>query len=126
MAEFLLHAQGRVDTKTGLSSWDKWAIVEVYPDGRCTEPPSPSSLFVIVKIPGLSLKAGQNYMQPYMALFVAADGHPIMINRRLYEIDITLIPESLKTTMFINKIVTIPLNEIKSFIRNKETGAYEG
>ena len=36
-------------------------IVQVYEDGRCTEPPSPDSKMVIVKVPGLSVELARKY-----------------------------------------------------------------
>lgn len=79
MAEFLIYNTthwmdkwtpeevAKLDTKQMAkynARYRKGDIVEVYPDGRCIEKPSPNSKMAIIKVPGLSFAEAKHLMEP--------------------------------------------------------------
>lgn len=110
------------------SVYERGDIVVAMPDGwgwgkeehpmTSTESPTP---FFIVKIPGVTVKEAQKYLQPEVD-----DTNPtIVLSRRLWRINIDDVPSGIKKTILDTGEVTLEFAQIKNFIHNKQTGINE-
>lgn len=95
-------------------------IVEVFEDGRLQTPPF-GSPFVLINITGVSKVQADKYMEPRWDS-LAIDKR-LMIQRRNFHIDYTILPTALINKLRDTREATVTLTQVKNYIRNKETGA---
>lgn len=82
------------------------------------------SRFFIVKIPGITVAQAKKYLQPRVDSF-DSEGYPITKTSRLWEFEVDSVPQWVKDDIKNNGEVTVTWNQIKSYIKNKKTGATE-
>lgn len=87
-------------------------VVEAFEDGKIQDP-FPGSPFVLVRVTGLSKAVADKYIESTDTL------------RRKFKIRIDDVPTAIKQELTTNRVVTVTLAQIKSFIRNKVTGLDE-
>lgn len=90
MAEFLIKAIDATNPdkdKDIRGCYKRGDVVQVYPDGTCTEELSPYSKMFIVKVPGMSFKDAQKYIKSEI------DEKGEMLRRREYGFDLTKVAD---------------------------------
>lgn len=93
MAELLIKAVDATHAdpvKDERGCYKRGDVVEVYEDGRCSEPVSPNSPFYILKIPGLAADEMRKYMQGE----TDQTGEPL--RRRAFKFDLDALPAPIK------------------------------
>lgn len=101
-------------TKDQRGSWKRGMVVSIYDDGKCVEPPAPTSKMAFVHIIGLAKTQAEKYLEQ------TED------RRRLFKIDWTTLPASAKTSLRDTRELTVTLAQVKKYIRNLATNALEG
>ena len=89
-------------------------IIQVYPNGTCTEQPSPNSRMYILKVPDLDYETVKEYMQP--------DINPEtdeLIKRRKFMIDIPSIPLNIRNQIKDDRWITVNWDTVKQYLIRK-------
>ncbi len=100
--------------KDARGCWKRGMVVEIYPDGVCTEPPTPGSKTVFVHIPRLPVDTVSKYLEQTES------------RRRTHKIDWSLLPNAVKNTLVNTLELTISINQLKKYIRNLDTNITGG
>lgn len=106
--------------KTRVGCWLKGHIIDVYDDGKCTEPPAPGTKGVFVHIPGLD----KSYVLDYIQTETSGVKY-----RRVHKFDPSILPAAITDELDANREITLvstTLSELRGWIRNQHTGLLEG
>lgn len=108
MAEFLIRAIDNTmplgnDAKDEAGSYKRGDIVEVYPDGTCTEPPAPGSNAYIIILPGYSLDKAKALVE------TERYADRVLIKRRRYRFPFDRLTDTQKETLLRTRTLTIYL-----------------
>jgi len=124
MAEFLIKATNATHAdpvKDRRGCYKRGDIVQVFPDGACTEQPSPNSNMVIIKVVGLSFEAAQKYMLSEMD---TVDPRKTL-TRRKFRIRVDDVPVGVRNTLRDERWITLDWAQVRNFLRNKITNTDE-
>ena len=84
----------------------KGDVIAVYPDGACKEKPSPSSKFIIVKIPDMTVEEGKVLLEE------SRDAKGDILRRRKSRIAIEELPTETKDQISTDRQVIISKTQI--------------
>jgi len=125
MADFLIMAKDKTHTDPDKDArcYKRGDIVEVFEHGKMQTPPV-GSPFVLVRVTGITKAQADQYMEEDKEAFITPKLEPdyIMVRRRVYHIDYTLLPLAIINKLRDGRFIEISLLQAKNFIRNKVTG----
>jgi len=96
-------------------------IIVVKPDGHIWGKEEGLPKFVVVKIPGATTEQTQKYLSPEINALALEE----TLTRRLWRVNIDMIPNSLLKKLRDTGTVTVTWTQIKGYIQNKATLAVE-
>lgn len=107
-------------------------IIDVFQ--KCTEPPAPSSIFVLIQVPGLKWEDAQIYITSFKEVVVedprAPSHRPFRTrikHKKLFKIDLDALPNPYRQSLVETKwaVFDRPAREFENYIINKRTGVSE-
>ena len=122
MAELLILNQDNGDPK-----WEVGDVVEVYPNGRCSEEPSPDSKFIIVKIPDLDYETAKKMYEQCVydgtEPNLVTGYRPGIVKHRRYNLSLPTPGRSVsKGQGVLNKVDNMELQDFLDIIMDKTDG----
>lgn len=94
--------------------------VVVMPDGHEWGREEGLPKFWIVKIPGMAVETARRWIASWMD--TTNPEKPTALQRRLYRLDRTKIPQNILTTLNSTGVISVPLRTAEKFIVNQQTG----
>ena len=120
MAELLIKAVDatHIDPRKDLAGcYKRGDVVVVKPDGHVWGKEEGLPKFVIVKIPGVTEAQAQKYLGPEVNALALEE----TLTRRLWRVNVDMIPNALLKKLRDTGTVTVTWTQIKGYIQNKAT-----
>ena len=124
MCEILLNAigSGNADPELDKLCWKRGDPVVVMEDGHEWGAEEGLPKFWIVKIPGVSVAAATKYVDHVYEMVADTS---VLKRKRLFNVLVDDVPNWIKTAIRDTGEVTVTFQQIRNFIKNRDTGATE-
>jgi len=130
MAEFLVKLNDNTHvnpTKDQSGCYKRGDVVVVMPNGHEWGKEEGYPKFVVVKIPGMTVAAGQKYIEPQIQGDLVGEMRDptIITRRRKYNVLLDTAPQAMIVAARAQGYITVDFESIKNIIKNQATGQTE-
>lgn len=127
MAEFLIVYKPKAphpNAEKDKFRYKKGDVVAIHEDGG-TGVPHPESIFIVIKVSGISKASVIKYAQERFEGPLDGDGFASASERRKFNIDFSLLSAAVIKKLDKDKVVSVPASQVKKYIKDAKTGVYE-
>lgn len=132
MALFLIYDRNNTHSdpeKQARGCYQRGDIVEVLDDSKhdgdlVKNPIMPP--WILVRITGVTREQALKYMEPYIDPATAGTEHPVVLRRRLHNVEVDLAPATIRNKIGKDRYIELSWSQVRNYVRNRMTNVTAG